>query len=54
MTLSATSEAAAHWTRRLGHPMFEIVIGTNVYRLALIFHELVMRSAEKRSQIITT
>ena len=45
VTLSRTTERAAHWTARLGRPMFEIVIGTDVFELALVFHDLVIRPA---------
>ncbi|HUS17941.1 MAG TPA: hypothetical protein VM536_23335 [Chloroflexia bacterium] len=38
---------AAEWTRRLGKPMHEVRIGTNVYLLRLVFHDLtVERLAE--------
>jgi hypothetical protein len=43
VTLSASSQRAAYWTERLGRPMFEIVIGTNVFELALVFHGLAIR-----------
>lgn len=45
VTLSGTTERAVRWTERLGEPMYEIVIGTNVYRLALVFSDLVIRPA---------
>jgi hypothetical protein len=43
VTLSASSQRAAYWTERLGRPMFEIVIGTNVFELTLVFHDLIIR-----------
>jgi len=46
---SRTSERARHWEERLGLPMNELVIGTNVYRLTLVFHDLVVRPAESSS-----
>jgi hypothetical protein len=43
VTYSATSERARHWAARLGRPMHEVVIGTNVFRFALVFHDLRVR-----------
>ena len=43
VTLSASSQRASYWTERLGRSMFEIVIGTNVFELALVFHDLAIR-----------
>ena len=40
VTVSETSDRAVHWAQRLNRPMFEIEIGTNVFRLALVFHDL--------------
>ena len=45
VTVSDNSERAVAWTERLGRPMFEIEIGTNVFALALVFHELTIRRA---------
>jgi hypothetical protein len=42
---SHTSARAVHWTARLGIPMHEVVIGSNVFRLALVFHRLSVQSA---------
>lgn len=38
------SERAADWSRKLGIPMHEIVIDTNLYRLSIIFHDLEVTS----------
>ena len=45
VTYSRTSERALHWSERLGLPMHEVVIGTNVFRLALVFHNLAVQPA---------
>ena len=45
VTLTATSERAKYWRDRLGIPMSEIVVGTNVYQLTLVFHDLLIRRA---------
>jgi hypothetical protein len=42
---SRTTERALHWSTLLGLPMHEVVIGTNVFRLALVFHDLVVQPA---------
>ena len=39
---SRVSERARFWEERLALPMHELVISTNVYRLALVFHDLVV------------
>lgn len=39
-TLAADSPRAVSWTARLGQPMAEVSIETNVYRLSLVFHDL--------------
>lgn len=44
-TVSETSDRALYWADRLGRPMFEIEIGTNVFALALVFHSLTIRRA---------
>lgn len=40
VSLSETSDRAVYWAKRLNQPMFEVEIGTNVFRLALVFHDL--------------
>jgi hypothetical protein len=45
VTYSRTTERALHWSALLGLPMHEVVIGTNVFRLALVFHDLAVRPA---------
>ncbi len=41
-TYVADSERAAIWSKKMGLPMHEIVIETNVYKLSLVFHALVV------------
>jgi hypothetical protein len=36
------SARSSDWERRLGHPMHEASIETNVYKLTLVFHDLVI------------
>jgi hypothetical protein len=43
VTYSSTSDRARAWTDRLGIPMHEVIIGTNVYRLELVFHDLTVQ-----------
>ena len=50
VTLTANSDRARSWTERLGLPMQEIVIGTNVYQLALVFHELQVQQVQAGSE----
>lgn len=38
----ADSTTADEWSRRLQHPMHEVVIETNAYTLRLIFHDVVI------------
>ena len=38
----AGSERAAAWARKTGLPMHEVVIETNVYKLSLVFNNLVV------------
>jgi hypothetical protein len=45
VTYSRTTERALHWSARLGLPMHEVVISTNVFRLALVFHDLAVQPA---------
>jgi len=45
--LSESSDRAKYWTDRLGWPMVEFEIRTNVYSLALVFHSLEIRPAHK-------
>ena len=45
ITYSRTSERALYWSARLALPMHEMVIGTNVFRLALVFHDLAVQPA---------
>jgi hypothetical protein len=45
VVLSHTSARALYWSDRLARQMVEIEIGTNVYRLALVFHDLVVHPA---------
>jgi hypothetical protein len=45
MTYSRTTERALYWSKRLGLTMHEVVIGTNVFRLALVFHDLAVQPA---------
>lgn len=45
VAVSESSDRAMHWAKRLGRPMFEIDIGTNVFALALVFHDLTIRRA---------
>jgi hypothetical protein len=47
VTYSRTAERAVHWSARLGLPMHEVVIGTNVFRLALVFHDLAVVPAPR-------
>ena len=47
VTYSSTSDRARVWTERLGMPMHEITIGTNVYRLELVFHDLKIQPASE-------
>lgn len=42
--LTPGSERAREWASQVGHDMHEVVIDTNVYRLTIIFHELVVSS----------
>jgi hypothetical protein len=38
--LTTTSDRARHWASQLRVPMHEITIGTNVFDLTLVFHDL--------------
>ena len=54
VTYSHTSERARHWSVRLGLPMHEVVIGTNVFRLALVFHDLAVQPAPSSAGSVLT
>ena len=41
------SPRAAQWTQRLKIPLHEVIVETNVYRLSLIFHDLIVTKSEK-------
>jgi hypothetical protein len=43
VTLSLESPRAEDWANRLGWPMAEVSIATNVYELVLVFHDLVVQ-----------
>lgn len=49
--VSETSDRAVYWTERLGRPMFEIEIGTNVFALELVFHSLSIRRAVENAGV---
>jgi hypothetical protein len=40
LTYIESSERAATWTERLGLPMHEVAVETNVYTLTLVFHDV--------------
>jgi hypothetical protein len=42
-TYVENSELAREWTLRLGKPMHEVRIETNVHNLGLVFHDLIVR-----------
>jgi hypothetical protein len=54
LTLSDTSDRAVYWTQRLNRPMFEVEIGTNVFSLALVFHDLQIDHASRADDMDST
>jgi hypothetical protein len=44
-TYVANSERAVTWSKKIGLPMHEVEIETNVYNLSLVFHDLVVEKS---------
>jgi hypothetical protein len=42
LTYLEDSKAASDWSQRLGQPLHEIQIETNVYSLNLVFHDVII------------
>jgi hypothetical protein len=52
LTYVRDSEAAADWSDRLGRPMHEITVETNVYLLRLVFHDVVITKLGNEAPIL--
>jgi hypothetical protein len=49
----APSTRAAAWAHRLQHAMYEAELGTNQFRLALVFHDLRVEKIDDRTDLIS-
>jgi hypothetical protein len=52
LTYVEDSKAASDWSQRLGQPMHEVQIETNVYSLNLVFHDVVITKLGSEAPIL--
>jgi hypothetical protein len=52
LSYHADSALAAQWSQRLRKPMREIQIETNVYRLQLVFHDVIVEKLDDKTPIL--
>ena len=47
------SAKAANWSSRLHHPMYEVELATNQFRLSLVFHDVRTERVDDRTDLIS-